>query len=205
MLLNNFKSLLTWNTTDTFINTSGTEVIKTNFLVGSTLDVVNSHVSVGTLSYNYTTTTAVSDYTDEQGFYSYAGVVASQSGNSGAQYYHTGLILFIGTGTTTPTEDDYKLESAVALASPFGSCTHTDNTTSVVRAFTNDTEEDVTITEIGLYAFMSSQSSSSYSGYWRYPVLVGRKILDAPVTIEPNETYTFTYNVIMDGFTFTEG
>ena len=204
MLLNNFKSLLTWNTTDTFIDTSGTEVAKTEFLVGSTSNVVNSHVSVGTLSYNYTTTTAVSSYTDEQTAYHYNGIVQTLTSNTLSEYNeHNGLILFVGTGTTTPTKDDYKLESAVAFASPFGSCTHNSNVTSVVRTFTNDTEEDVTITEIGLYVFHSLCACNS--NYSSYPVLVGRKILDAPVTIEPNETYTFTYNVIMDGFTFTEG
>ena len=111
MLLNNFKSLLTWNTTDTFINTTGTEVTKTDFLVGSTYNVNNSHVSVGTLSYNYDTTTAVSSYTDEQTAYSYQNIVSTEKASL-TYYLHNDLILFVGTGTTTPTEDDYKLESA---------------------------------------------------------------------------------------------
>lgn len=196
MLVNNFKGLITWGTDFIFKNVLGGNYTKTDIL--RTDNKRNGHIAVGELTYNYNTTTATNSIIDETALSSFSDIVDSYgsayTGTSGC----SGLLLFVGDGSADVTPEDYKLEKALSLAVLSASCTHTNGVTSVIRTFQNTTEEAVTVREVGLYVFKTT------GGQQKYMVMVGRKLLDNPVTIEPNETYTFTYQITMNDFTFKE-
>lgn len=94
-----------------------------------------------------------------------------------------------GTGTTPPTLNDYKMESAITsgftvMSSAFiqsqedGKYIH-----ERVYSIRNDTENDMTISEIGLFSRVANGSSPNSAGF-NY-VLMYRTVLDNPVTIPP--------------------
>ena len=116
--------------------------------------------------------------------------------NSGVSVaYDYRYMLCLGASDTKETIDDYTLES-VPLTSKKVSQINSDNT--YIIAFTNtvanETESSVTVKEIGLgiRAKGWKSSSSSTTSYKGENCLLFRKVLDSPVTILPNETYTFT-------------
>ena len=100
-----------------------------------------------------------------------------------------------GTGTAIPTSDDYKLENRITMISSdypvTKKVTQNGDTITGVYTITNNTSNDITITEIGLYG------KALYSGTSSYLYLVDRTLLDSPVTIPANGgigqvTYTIT-------------
>lgn len=123
---------------------------------------------------------------------------------SGANYNETGITLnnyarytgiVVGTGSIAPTYNDYKMESAVdpsivsytanSLASP-PTGNNSQITDPMVVTFTqnitNNSGNDITIKEVGLFKGTSSTYCAS--------VLITRDVI-SPVTIAPNETKTF--------------
>lgn len=66
-----------------------------------------------------------------------------------------------------------------------------DDIISLQSVFTNNTSEDITVKEVGLYANLSTTNDQVCFG------LFARKVLDTPVTIAPGETYSFIYTVKM--------
>lgn len=100
--------------------------------------------------------------------------------------------LLVGIGDTEPTENDYKLANQVVLTSVSFQCTNSGGTLfpTVTHTMTNNTGGTLVITEIGLYI-------GTYSN--KYPCLLGRKLLETPVTMEDGETYTFQYNIDLRG------
>lgn len=200
MLLNNFKGLITWGTDFVFKNVLGNNYAKTDILKYITSNSKNSHVSIGALTYDYTTTTLTNNNIEEQALYGWNEIVhyinnASTEGSNG-------LVLFVGDSDIEVTQEDYKLGNSVPLTVISATCTHANGITSVIRTFQNTTEQSVTIKEVGLYVFRTGHSTAK--DYQRYLVMVGRKVLESPVTIEPNETYTFTYQINMNDFEFKE-
>jgi hypothetical protein len=96
--------------------------------------------------------------------------------------------LIVGGGTTQPTIDDIDLESEITTstltktaltwaASGVGNVVFT-------RSFTNITNENVTISELGLFAVDSLRS-----------YLLAREVLSTPRTVAPNETVTFSFEI----------
>lgn len=136
--------------------------------------------------YNYSPVTTTNNVISEQSIYSLSDILYS-----GTYTSSSGLILFVGSGTNLPTKDDYKLEKPLDLSVVAASCTHLKGKTLVERTFFNNTEEAVTINEVGLYVFKTEGPST------RYPscafVLVAHKILNEPIILAPNEAYTFSY------------
>lgn len=96
-----------------------------------------------------------------------------------------GLFLRVGSGLTAPTLDDYKLENELALTQISNTVLHgcDDYIKYITTTFKNDTDNIITVNEIGLY----TQNTTT-----RRSALLGR-ILCSPVTIGIGETYTFSY------------
>lgn len=103
--------------------------------------------------------------------------------------------IIIGTGTTPPTVNDYKLENQIT--SGFGSTTSFPNNDSAVYnakgivsccTITNSSQtDDLVINEIGYI--------KGRAGYWN--ILYDRIVLDTPITIAPGVTKTIEYRLNM--------
>lgn len=111
---------------------------------------------------------------------------------STSNWYYFGIVL--GTGTTAPTINDYKMESYI----PEGTLSYTgssltlpltngewanNGTFSLTQTVANNTENSVTVTELGIY-------NAGASGTTANCMLLTRDVI-SPVTIQPNETKTF--------------
>ena len=104
------------------------------------------------------------------------------------------LYLKVGTGTTTPTGNDYELatvntdiscDAVVAGVSA--------NYTKIYTAtFSNPTSSDIVVTEVGLYG-------NVIYCYYRSPAyidcLFDRTVLSTPITIPAGESKTITYEL----------
>lgn len=106
--------------------------------------------------------------------------------------YSTGItFLSYGSGTTDPTTDDYTLESPIStLTGSSASCGKTASGKQYTQVVTNETNEDITITELGLFVLVHINSISELA--MRSSVMLYREVLDTPVTLEPGQTATFT-------------
>ena len=105
----------------------------------------------------------------------------------------------LGTGTTPPTYNDFRIETPVE---PSG---YSNNSYSIsadcqqvlTQSYTNKSSENVIVTELGLFVADNTSNES-------FPkVLLTRNVI-SPVTIKPNETKTFTikidYNKFSDAY-----
>lgn len=107
--------------------------------------------------------------------------------------------VLIGSGSTPATREDYKLESQITsgisalntysvpviAVDENGVCT-----VSTSFALKNTTEEDITIREIGVYAWVNTSSGSAYAH-----ILLERTVLDQPITIKPGLAKVLTYKI----------
>jgi hypothetical protein len=209
MLLNNFKPLIEFFAESTFVNVLGETVYKDTVLGGQQAQgnviAMGHNYNASVLCYNYNATTGSNSYTDEQTTYNWSGVTNPRIGNVSSGVYDTrynGFVLFVGTGNTAVTANDYKLDTPVELDVTSASCIHTENNkTYVARTFQNNTGSPVTINEIGCYLF-ASQMEANLSD--NHPiVLIGRRVLQTPVTMANGDMYTFTYIIDMDNVTFS--
>ena len=109
--------------------------------------------------------------------------------NSGTKYQYCGMCV-LGSGTTKESDSDFKLEQQVdVLTNNSLSLTQVitnneefgDEEFRYVAIFTNNTQNKVTVTEIGLIFIYSDPNN----------ILFYRKTFD-PVTFEVGETKTFT-------------
>ena len=109
-----------------------------------------------------------------------------------------GLIVAVGTGSTEPTADDYTLESLVSHTDMPVSSSTLGITASGTKQYTyilnNATDTAITVTELGLYL----RSPAITTGLTRLCCLLGRELLDTPVTVQPGQTATFTYEIAFD-------
>ena len=199
MLLNNFKLLFQFYPDSKFINVLGEEVNKGNILTGQVdTDRCNGHCNYASnLLYNYNSTMGTNNYINEQISYSWGGVTGNRIDSSTYGRYN-GFVLFVGSGDTAPTPDDYKLENAVELKVLTASCIHYENGRTIVsREFFNNTDEDVTIKELGCYIFANMHPNQPL-------VMIGRKVLPQPVVIPQGQQYTFTYTIDTSSISFEE-
>lgn len=182
MLNNNFNLLLPFQDSDNnnFMNTLGQEVSFQKVFKYTTYKAINSHIQYHCYTLAYGPTTDFNGFIDEQTSYNWD----SQC-----------LTLFVGSGVLEPTKEDYKLSNALQLSVLNSGSYHNGNITYVERTFINTTEEAVTINEVGLYSVKTNE----------IPVLIGREVLKAPVILQPNESFTFGYQLTMEDLTFVEG
>lgn len=98
----------------------------------------------------------------------------------------------VGSGTTPPTVDDYKLENALLDLTYQGRLLNYQNNTLIFSGIvTNNTEAPVTINEVGV---LLSSSSSSSSG----SALIARTVLQEPVILAVGDSRTFSVAVNLD-------
>lgn len=103
--------------------------------------------------------------------------------------------LMLGTGTTTPTADDYCLESPIYtnLSCDSVSVSRTSLTKTYTATFANSGSSDITVTEVGFIAYIlytytpNDERSDTF--------LMDRTVLDTPVTIPAGESRTITYTL----------
>jgi hypothetical protein len=93
----------------------------------------------------------------------------------------------VGSGTTEPTRDDIRLTNGIpGTIVQIGTLTcdvASNGNLIFTRAFTNISDSDVTITELGLYLMDNGNA-----------FFAAHKLIPAR-TVQPNETVTFSYVV----------
>lgn len=96
-----------------------------------------------------------------------------------------------GTGTTEATEDDYNLEvSATGLTcDSVVTAVGSNNTKTYTATFSNTTDADIAVTEIGFFM------NYAYQGYSAEDFLLDHVILDTPITIPAGESKAITYEL----------
>lgn len=123
--------------------------------------------------------------------YSVSGSVYSNTtGSNGIDTIGTCKGIVLGTGTTPPTYNDFRIET------PVESSGYSNNSYSIsadcqqvlTQSYTNKSSEDITVTELGLFV-SDSDTNENYA-----KVLLTRNVI-SPVTIKPNETKTFTIKI----------
>lgn len=105
--------------------------------------------------------------------------------------------LVVGTNDTTPSIEDYSIDVASNLTGisnaqfPTTKQSYDENTMGflVTGTFTNSTNENITIKEVGIYGYTYGNNPSAND-----TVLLIREVIE-PVTIAPNDTYSFTIKV----------
>ena len=199
MLLNNFKPLLYFGSSGTFVDVTGATVNVADILEEAQDAygyAVNSHDIHAGRSFNYTATPASNTYTNEQTTYDWTDIA------SDSQYYPaTGFTIFLGSGNTAVTASDYCLDTPLNLTVTGASCsTSAGGVVTTIRTFENNTGSDVSVSEYGLYLFKNKDTNEV-----SYPViLLGRKVLSSPIVIPNGEQRTFEYIVRLNNITFTE-
>lgn len=111
----------------------------------------------------------------------------------------------VGSGTTAPTEDDYKLESFLADIVNNVIVFRTSGNVVITRGYTNDTPyitfsitvtntsaNAVTISEIGMFGWAAVSIAGTAS---MTTVMLDRTLLDTPVTIPAGDTGLVTYTI----------
>lgn len=160
------------------------------------------------------TTIALPKLTDEEAFlnnktFLYGGrtdltrntFTPNTLGNGNAYTNSTsGLCMVLGSGDTPPTKDDYKLESWIPTAdlsveSYAGIGPHNEypptKICSLTTTFRNNTNENITVKEVGVCVALSKASNFTTSIPPKYVLLV-RDVLENPVIIKPDEITSFT-------------
>lgn len=102
--------------------------------------------------------------------------------------------LIIGSGTTPPVATDYQLEQELYTDIQYialNTITDTnDGTILYEKTMKNNRSEEITVSEIGLTWPIST--STSYSNYNAYQILVYREVLNTPLVVGPGETFTIS-------------
>ena len=100
----------------------------------------------------------------------------------------------VGTGITEATEDDYELEivnSDITVDALLQAVT-SNASKQYIMALSNTTENDIDISEVGLYVRAYSQYNS---GWNTLTFLLDRTVLSSPVTIPAGENKTLVYEI----------
>lgn len=124
-------------------------------------------------------------------------------GDYSLETFYAGNYVFLGSGTTEPTEDDYTLESPYAYSdsglhvTSITQAYKPDYKTNRVYTITvrNNSAEDITVSEMGWFCAMSFNGGThSDSDYYR--VMLARDVIE-PVTIKPGEVRAFPMSIEM--------
>ena len=110
-----------------------------------------------------------------------------------------GYGIFVGTGTTAVTIDDYNLAAKIAHGTGSGQLQYGDTTftvptksgndyyTEVIRGFTNISGATITVAEVGLVYEYETQTTYRWLGW--------REVLGTAVGVDNNKTLTVTYRI----------
>lgn len=101
-----------------------------------------------------------------------------------------GVFIAYGNGTTIATPNDYNLESEISGLTLLGNFVSiTDNGYIVTSSVKNTSNRFIIVKELGIF-----ETSKSANGN-RDTFMLTRNVLDTPITIDPNETKTFTITI----------
>lgn len=99
-----------------------------------------------------------------------------------------------------PHKTDYKLENHITSGLTYSgnNTDQADRVVNWVQTVQNISTEQITITEVGLFAKYTTDTTGRYM-----TTLLTRTVLDTPVVLQPNDVKTFTitidYNKFVDG------
>lgn len=113
--------------------------------------------------------------------------------------YEKGGGVVLGTGTTQPTYEDYKLSGNLVSGYNYTktvTIANEENRASITAAYTitNTTSSPFTIGEIGLVADILTGGNNSS----QYKCLLERTVLDSPVTIPAGGVGQITYTITIE-------
>jgi len=124
-----------------------------------------------------------------------SNILNANCGNSG----NCGIV--IGTGTTTPTPNDYKLGNQIANGTGNGQMVYNSpsftkpsvngNTTSmaITQSFQNQSGSSITVTETGIVAWVQNNNNNGDS------VLIVHDLLSSPITVPNLSILQITYTI----------
>lgn len=145
------------------------------------------------------TTTYISGNANSTNF---SSLITSALGNSSAG-------IAIGSGETTPTENDYTLANQItsgfsgSAAAPSVVYDSENNVyiSRIVVTITNTGESALTIKEIGLFETYGTAAAlgSAISTGTTKSLMIDRTVLDSPLTIAAGTSGVIHYDFIMDG------
>ena len=206
MLTNNFlKMITTLGQSTTGIKIDGTEATMSFPVYTSGQKQRTYGYTQSESTYLFTKETAtVSDLGLNNEEYAYSeqdinvyNAFFTYGGSSSTAYYSNTIAMLVGTGTTSPTKDDYKLEAQVELESRRDICYFNPSGKLVLaRDFRNNTEGSVSINELGIY-LVCGRYSNSTSNQLVSTFLIAREVLESPVTLAVGDSEFFTYTINM--------
>lgn len=180
MILNNFEKIL-WNAlSGATITKAGVTAISGDTLTGSYTFYLGSSSGFSIVNYSGGNTATIN------------------TGSSGYPNFNR-MSLTFGSGTTEVAADDYQMESPYDTTDHFEwqnqvQSSVADSLTKVITAsIANISDENLTVSEIGVVASHGSSSTTNYNH-----TLIARSLI-TPVTIAPNETKTFQYTLDFTG------
>ena len=115
--------------------------------------------------------------------------------NSTAFSYDYYSYFFIGSGSTPPTYNDYNMESLIPNSDISQITTKIDtmnietNLVGVAKTITNISASPITVSETGIACQIYGVNSA---------ILITRSLLPTPITLQPNDIYTFTEYIKID-------
>ena len=131
--------------------------------------------------------------------YSVSGSIYNMKGSNGIDTVGRYRGIVLGTGTTPPTYQDFRIETPVE-SSGYSNNSYSisaDRQQVLTQSYTNKSSEDIIVTELGF--FVCDDNTNEYYA----KVLLTRNVI-SPVTSKPNETKTFTikidYNKFSDAY-----
>ena len=174
-----------------FINAVSCSIVNSSNTSTRWVDVKNNGTTYGNPSCSGT-------YANN-GLNQYKEEYTSTSGSGGTNIQYMDIAL--GTGTTAPTIDDYKMENALinVLTDVSHKSPYTSDTSQITRlgwsnlVFTqtvkNETENPVTVTEIGLFGHLNDTYTPVK------PIVMYTRDVISPVTIGVGESKTFVLTI----------
>lgn len=174
MLLNNFYQIIRYKCGISYNNTYKTTVIDGTILTNSS--------SVNDLGRGlvYSPSSTI-------GYINYPG---KYLGNSSANVFGE---VIISTDDSEPQRTDYKMDGVLTTddLELYGASCGYNNSNMIVHSVTakNTTLENITVNKIGLMINCFSSASTNHSA------LVYEELLKKPVTLKPDDVYTFTVQI----------
>ena len=105
-----------------------------------------------------------------------------------------GICLLIGSGTTEPSHEDYKLVNEITNYEVLSQSIIRNNNKNdsefldITRIIRNNTAQDITVSEIGVCI-------KTMQNYACASVLIAREVLESPVIVKPGEKHSFTMSL----------
>lgn len=111
------------------------------------------------------------------------------------------LIMYIGNGTTSPTKDDYTMESCLTAYDRIGMITSQNFEAGLVTiSYSVRPTEDIQLSEIGIFATKNTNGSDTTMAPYKDTLMVCHDVF-TPVTLPANKTTTITYTIDLSKLT----